>query len=124
MKRRQRGADTIGLSILLVGAVIIVLSCIAMPSNRSPAPPSTPADEARGACILFIERAARNPGSVDHIDNSSWPVSQQSDDTFGVTALFRANNALGHPDVYTSTCIVKRTGNQWSLVKLQTRSQP
>ena len=118
---RARLADRIGLGIVLVGtAAVIAVSC-SFVNQQDNKPPLTPAEQARGACSVFIERAAHDPGSIEHVEYPSWPITQQSADTWGVTARYRATNPLGNRQLHTTTCVVRSKGDEWALVRLHTR---
>lgn len=102
-------------------AIVIAVSCSIIAGREGKSPPSTPAEQARGACALFIERSEHDPGSIERIDYPAWPISQQSADTWGVTGRYRATNPLGHRQLRTATCVVQSRGDEWALVRLHTR---
>lgn len=84
--------------------------------DKAPLPPR---EQARGACSLFIERAAHDPSSVSFVDYDSWRIDQRSADTWTVIAAYRAKNQLGALQLSRATCTVRETGDQWALVSLR-----
>ena len=117
----QRGAIGSGRAIVVGGAALILVMCVGQTGSYRDAKASTPADQARGACSHFIERETRNPRSIEHIDYERWTVMQQDATSWNVIGLYRANNAHGQPALYTTTCIVRPDGSDWSLVAIHTR---
>lgn len=120
-RKKKRSSDGIGWVILVIGAGAIVYSCVASNdsnSNSSSAKPVSPGESARGACSLFVERAAHDPSSVSFVDYERWSISQQSADTWVVVADYRAKNRLGALQLSRVACTVRRSGNDWSLVSL------
>lgn len=98
-------------------ALLAALSlCSGGGSSGTSSSPSPPGSGARGACGIFIERLARNPSSLQLIDQPSWSVTHNSDGTWSVLAHYRAQNGFGGMNVERTTCVMRLTGSEWSLV--------
>lgn len=105
-------------AIVAVGIAIVVAAMWSSDKNAAKTP-LPPREQARGACSLFIERAAHDPSSVSFVDYDSWRIDQHSNDTWTVFAAYRAKNPLGALQLSRATCTVRKSGEQWALVSLR-----
>lgn len=72
----------------------------------------------RGACGIFIERAAHNPRSIEWIEQSSWTVVDNRDGTYSVGARYRAATPAGGLKLSYTNCIIRPRSGNFDLVKL------
>jgi hypothetical protein len=100
--------------------VAVVISVIALCEGKAPSPsagqaklePEMPdADQARGACTLFVPRQYPD---ADLTNEHAWTVVDNKDGSFSVGARYFEPTSQGRRARYT-TCIVRRSGNVWRL---------
>lgn len=117
--RGQSGSKVGPALVLLIGVTSLVWMCSSAdaPSGAAKSP-DAPDAGARGACGLFIEKYARDPGSVEHIDQHFWKVTAMQDGTWTVSASYRAKNARGALDLHSTVCVMRKTADGWSLERL------
>lgn len=114
----ERGASTAWLLLALV-AVVLMLQCKGEREREREAAATPPAADsgARGACGLFIGRLARNPASVELINQPSWTTLHNADGTWSVLAHYRAQNGFGGMNVERSTCVMRKdAAGNWALI--------
>lgn len=86
-------------------------------TTATPQAPPAPDAGARGACGIFIERLARNPASVQLVDQPGWRTVGNADGTWSVLATYRAQNGFGGMNLERSTCVMRKSASgDWSLL--------
>lgn len=83
-------------------------------------PVQSPVDQrplARAMCKEFLTKHMHDPSSADFGEYWNWTALANSDGTWSVGAKYRARNGYGAIRSEYTTCVMRRSGDSWSLVK-------
>lgn len=118
-KRSTRGVGC-GTVLFAFMAILLVLYVVGSSGgSRSAGEPISLEGQARGACSLFLEKRVHDPSSLQWVDYDEWPITSRGNNTWAVTATYRARNVAGALQLARTTCVVRRSGDEWALVSLQ-----
>ena len=72
---------------------------------------------ARQMCKEFLTRMMHDPSSADFGDYWNWTTIDNKDGTWSVGAKYRAKNGYGAIRSEYTTCVMRRSGDDWTLIK-------